>query len=129
MQNTDATTLQGFVADVAESGAQVYTDEATAYSGLPFPHETVKHSVAEYVRDQMHINGMESFWSMMARGYIGVYHKMSPKHLHRYVTEFEGRHNQRGQSTADQMGQVAQGLDGKRMRHEDLIAPTIRDQV
>ena len=40
----------------------VYSDEAAAYEGLPNPHEAVKHSVAEYVRDQAHTNGMESFW-------------------------------------------------------------------
>ena len=120
--DTVAATLQGFVATVAEPGAHIHTDEATAYSGLPFPHETVKHSIAEYVRDQAHIYGMESFCSMMAREYVGIYDKMSPKHLHHYVAEFDGRQNQRSQKTEDQMGEVAQGLDGNRLRYEVLIA-------
>ena len=65
VQDTDKSTLQGFVADTAAPGAQVYTDEAKAYQGMPFPHESVKHSTGEYVRDMAHVNGMESFWSMM----------------------------------------------------------------
>ena len=87
------------------------------------PHESVKHSVSEYVRGQAQPNGMESFWSMLKRGYIGVYHKMSPKHLDRYVTEFSGQQNFRDADTIDQMGCVAKGLLGKRLTYEALIAP------
>lgn len=59
--------------------------------------------MGEYVRGQAHTNGVESFWSTLKRGYIGTYHKMSPKHLNRYVKEFEGCHNVRSQDTLDQM--------------------------
>ena len=97
--------------------------EASAYEGLPFAHESVKHSVAEYVRGMAHTNGVESFWSMLKRAHKGIYHKMSPKHLDRYVTEFEGRHNMREHDTIDQMGAVVLGMDGKRLRYDDLIAP------
>ena len=68
-----------------------------------------------------HTNGMESHWAMLKRGYIGIYHQMSPKHLHRYVTEFDGRHNARPLDTIDQMAVMAQGMDGKRLRYQDLI--------
>ena len=88
---TDKETLQGFVQDWADLQATVYTDEAGAYETLPFDHETVKHSVGEYVRGKAHTNGVESFWSMLKRGYIGTYHHMSPQHLQRYVDEFSGR--------------------------------------
>ena len=50
-------------------------------------HETVKHSVGKYVREQAHTNGIESFWSMLKCGYIGGYHRMSVKYLARYVAE------------------------------------------
>ena len=81
VERTDAETLQGFVAEHAASGAIVYTDDASAYDGIPFDHETVKHSLSEYVKGDVHTNGIESLWSMFKRAHKGIYHKMSPKHL------------------------------------------------
>jgi len=122
VEKTDAETLQGFVTSHTEEGSTVYTDEALAYKGLPRKHEAVRHSVGEYVREMAHTNGIESFWSVMKRGHQGVYHKMSPKHLDRYVQEFAGRHNVREADTVDQMREVVRGMAGKRIRYEDLIA-------
>ena len=122
VESTDKATLQGFVTEHAAPGATVYTDEASAYEGIPFPHEAVKHSVAEYVRDQAHTNGVESFWSMLKRAHKGTFHKMSPKHLDRYVQEFAGKHNIRDMNTAAQMAAVAGGLIGKRLMYKSLIA-------
>ena len=62
---TDAKTLLGFVADHAAEDATVYTDDATAYKGMPFKHDSVRHSTGEYVKDMTHTNGIESFWSML----------------------------------------------------------------
>ena len=120
---TDAATLQGFVGQHAAPGATVYTDEATAYAGLPFPHETVRHSVGEYVRDQAHTNGLESFWAALKRAHDGVFHKMSPKHLDRYVQEFAGKHNVRGRDTRDQLRGLVADMDGQRLTYDALIAP------
>ncbi len=122
VEATDKETLQGFVVDNTTSDTTVYTDEARAYSGLPREHQAVGHGVGEFVREQAHTNGMESFWSMMKRGYTGTYHHMSPKHLHRYVDEFAGRHNDRPVDTIEQMGNMVQGMEGKRLRYCDLIA-------
>ena len=122
VSRTDRETLVGFILDTAKPGATIYTDEAQAYVGMPFIHESVKHSVSEYVRGNAHTNGIESFWSMLARGYVGVYHKMSPKHLQRYISEFEGRNNQRNRNTIDQMGEITCSLTGKRLRYRELIA-------
>ena len=123
VEATDKPTLQGFVYGRTEPNAQVYTDEARAYVGIRRPHEAVRHSVKEFVRGMAHTNGMESFWSMLQRGYIGVYHKMSAKHLHRYVTEFSGRHNSRPPDTAAQMAKMVRGTVGKRLRYIDLAGP------
>lgn len=84
--------------------------------------ESVNHSVKEYVNGQAHTNGIESFWALLKRGYYGTYHKMSAKHLPRYVNEFADRHNIREQDTAWQMAVIAKGFIGKRLRCQDLIA-------
>ena len=60
--NTDAKTLQGFVGERAAKGARVFTDDHGSYEGMPFEHETVKHSISEYVNGMAHTNGIESFW-------------------------------------------------------------------
>ena len=122
VQRTDKATLQEFVTENTEPDTQVYTDEAAAYRGIPRPHESVKHSAREYVHGMAHTNGIESHWAMLKRGYVGVYHQMSVKHLPLYVAEFEGRHNSRPLDTAEQMRIMAQGADGKRMTYGELIA-------
>ena len=122
VERTDAETLQGFVADRAAPGATVMTDEALAYKGMPFDHEAVNHSVGEYVRGMAHTQGIESFWSMLKRGHKGIYHKISPKHLQRYVDEFAGRHNVRDADTIDQMTDLVASMVGKRLMYRDLIA-------
>ena len=119
---TDAKTLQKFVVETAADGATVYTDDASAYKGMPFDHASVRHSVGEYVDGMAHTNGIESFWSMLKRAHKGVYHKISAKHLQRYVDEFAGRHGIRERDTVDQMGKVVAGMVGKRLRYRDLIA-------
>ena len=121
-EKTDAKTLQKFVADTAANGATVYTDDAAAYKGMPFDHASVRHSVGEYVDGMAHTNGIESFWSMLKRAHKGVYHKISEKHLQRYVNEFSGRHGIRAHDTIDQMGALASGMTGKRLTYRNLVA-------
>ena len=101
----------------------MYTDEAAAYVGINRAHESVKHSVGEYVRGMAHTNGLESHWAMLQRGYVGIYHKMSPKHLWRYINEFAGRHNQRPMNTIDQMRLMVSGMNGKRLKYQELTGP------
>lgn len=116
VDSTDAKTLQPFIKESAEKQAGIYTDGATSYDGLPFDHESVNHSVSEYV------NGIESFWALLKRGYHGTYHHLSEKHLNRYVNEFAGRHNIRSNDTIDPMESLARNMQGKRLAHEDLTA-------
>ena len=120
---TDGETLKGFVREHVEPGATVYTDDARAYKGMPeFNHEAVNHSVAEYVRGQAHTNGIESFWAMLKRAHDGTFHKMSPKHLQRYVSEFAGKHNIRDSGTLAQMRDTVAGLVGRNLLYRNLIA-------
>ena len=118
-----APALQGFVVEHTTPDATVYSDDASAYESLPRTHKTVKHSVSEYVRDQVHTNGVESFWSTLKRAHKGVFHKFSPKHLDRYVQEFAGKHNIREADTPNQMRTLVERMDGKRLRYRELIAP------
>ena len=121
VEATDGPTLKGFVRARVAQDADVYTDDAAAYHGLD-NHESVQHGVGEYLRGMAHTNGIESFWSMLKRGYYGTYHRMSPKHLARYVAEFSGRHNIRGRDTIEQMAIISRGMVGKRLKYSDLIA-------
>ena len=122
VDDTDAPTLQGFVADHAAPDAKVYTDDHGGYQGMPFEHETVKHSVGEYVSGMAHTNGIESFWSMLKRAHKGTFHKISPKHLQRYVSEFAGKHNVRDSGTLAQMRHTVARLVGRNLLYRDLIA-------
>ncbi|MXW19195.1 MAG: IS1595 family transposase [Gammaproteobacteria bacterium] len=110
-----------FVLQRAAPRAQVYTDEHSGYQQLPRKHSTVRHSRGEYVRGEVHTQGIESHWALFKRGHKGVYHKMSPKHLQRYVNEFTGRHNMRDLDTRAQMSLIAQRLVGKRLLYKDLV--------
>ena len=123
--DTKKPTLQGFVREHAEPGAAVYTDEHRSYVGLDadFDHESVNHRVGEYVDGMVHTNGMESFWSMLKRAHKGTFHKISPKHLHRYVDEFAGKHNIRDSGILAQMRDTVARLVGRRLLYRDLVAP------
>ena len=121
IKGTDAKTLQSFVLASALTGATVYTDDAKGYRGMPFEHEAVKHSISEYVREQAHTNGIESFWALFKRGYHGTYHHMSSKHLQRYVNEFAGRQGIRELNTIEQMSVLASRMAGKRLSYKTLI--------
>ena len=118
---TDKESLHGFLGKNVAPGSQVYTDEHRGYWGIPFPHESVKHSAKEYVNGMAHTNGIESMWSMLKRGYHGTYHQMSHKHLHRYIKEFAGRHNRRPMDTEAQMSLMAKQGVGKRLRYKELV--------
>ena len=119
--NTDGPTLRGFVADRTASGVTLYTDEHGSYRGLA-NHESVRHSVGEYVRGMAHTNGLESFWSMLKRAHMGTFHKLSPKHLDRYVQEFAGKHNMRESGTLSQMRNTVAQLVGSSLLYRTLTA-------
>ena len=129
IDHADAVTLRGFVAGHAKPGATVYTDGTSPYRGMTgYNHDFVRHSAGEYVKylegAKLHTNGIESFWSMLKRAHKGTFHRLSAKHLQRYVNEFAGRQNIRDRDTIDQMTAVVAGLVGRRLMYRDLIRPT-----
>ena len=118
--DTKAQTLQEFVHEHIGPGAKVYTDSSSSYQSLK-DHETVKHSLMEFVRGDVHTNGVESFWSMLKRAHTGTFHKLSKDHFHRYVSEFVGRHNLRDLDTLAQLEAVVWRMEGTRLRYKDLV--------
>lgn len=122
-------TLVPFVTAHTHADTAVFTDEHGAYRRLPRNHEAVRHGVGEYVRGQAHTNGIESFWSLLKRGYHGTFHHVSAKHLDRYVAEFAGRHNARPLDTAEQMRSTVRGIVGKRLEYADLVADALPGTV
>ena len=123
IENTKRPTLHGFIDESIETGSTVFTDDFKSYEKLvDFDHDSVKHSVGEYVKAQAHINGIETFWAMLKRAHKGTLHKISEKHLNRYIQEFAGRHNIRPLDAQDQMAQIARGMFGKRLKYSELIS-------
>ena len=122
VHGTDKPTLQGFVTEHTAPGARVYTDDASTYEGIPFDHATVKHSLSEYIKSDVHTDGVEPLWSMLKRAHKGTFHELSVKHFDRYVEEFAARHNLRDEDTIDIMAAMLSGVEHKRLRYRDLIA-------
>ena len=104
------------------------TSDAKAYANLPtilnqYQHESVKHSAGEYVRGEIHTNGIESVWSVFKRSLTGTWHHVSNKHLGRYVNEAAFRLNEGNceMDTLDRMEALARGIGGKRLSYQELI--------
>lgn len=89
----------------------------------------VRHSVSEYVRDQAHTNGIESFWAMLKRGYHGTCRHMSIKHLNRYIKEFANRHHVRNPDTIEQMVRIATNVANSCLKLADLTGKSWRNYM
>jgi transposase-like protein len=121
INGTERKDLHEAIAKHVRAGSTVYTDCHASYNGLHgYHHEAVKHSVGEYVRAQAHTNGVESFWALLKRGYYGIYHYMSPKHLNRYVNEFSFRHNTAKVGTMDFMDKTIEKMINCRITYKEL---------
>jgi transposase-like protein len=103
-ENLKNDTLISNITDKVQTGSFVYTDEHRGYNGLHrlgFLHNRVRHSRFEFVVGDAHTNTIESFWALFKRGYHGIYHWMSKKHMQRYVDEFVFRFNRRSGESKD----------------------------
>jgi len=97
IEGNDLGTVQQAIFDNVEVGSTLYTDEHKAFSGLDgllFKHRSVNHSAGVFGRGPVNTNSIESVWAVMKRGFYGVYHHASEKHLGRYVDEFTFRLNE-----------------------------------
>jgi hypothetical protein len=108
----------------ADRKTSIVTDEAQVYPDVTFGfinHSTVNHSAEEYVRGDVHTNTIEGFFSVFKRGMKGVYQHCGEKHLHRYLTEFDFRYNNRmglGADDSERAVRAVRGSTGKRLTYQ-----------
>lgn len=105
--------------------SRILTDDHRVYQsvGKYFAggHETVRHSVHEYARGDVHTNTIEGFFGLVRRSLDGIYHSVSKKHLHRYLGEFEFRYNNRKLSDGERAVLAIRQSDGKRLTHKECV--------
>jgi transposase-like protein len=118
-------TLKGLIRKHVHLSSRILTDEWSGYRGIGKEyaggHETVRHSMKEYVRGTVHTNSIEGFFGMLRRGLNGIYHSVSKKHLHRYLAEFEFRHNNRNISDGQRTVAAIKAAQGKRLTYAQQI--------
>ncbi len=84
-------------------------------------HDAVDHGIGEYVRGEAHTNTIEGYFSILERGIVGTYYHVSPKHLKRYLAEFDFRYNERavlGVNDAERAEKALSGAIGKRLTYQ-----------
>jgi transposase-like protein len=121
VRNREKGTVQAAIRAAAEPGAAVYTDALMSYAGLAneYVHQVVDHAV-EYVRDNVHTNGMENFWSLFKRALKGTYVSVEPAHLNAYTVEQTFRFNERKDVDGGRFRTVLANVTGKRVTYKEL---------
>ena len=119
------------VKDNVKRQTRIHTDESRLYGDIAdhfAAHETVHHSSNEYARGDVHTNTIEGYFSIFKRGMKGVYQHCDEKHLHRYLSEFDFRYNNRtalGVSDAERADKIIKGAEGKRLTYRRPDSATL----
>src|SRR5215216_5171213 len=121
VSNTKRDTLQGGIREHVEKGSAVYSDALQSYIGLAgeYDHKVVDHA-EKYVDGQVHVNGVENFWSLLKRGLHGTYVSVQPWHLFRYIDERVFTYNERGLTDLDRFLVVLGTVAGRRLTYRVL---------
>jgi hypothetical protein len=120
--DTSGPTLQGVVREYVEGGSYVFSDAWRSYNGLSadYVHQVIDHA-EEYVRGNVHTNGIENFWSLLKRGLKGTYVSVEPFHLFRYLDEQAFRYNNRkDMDDRDRLAVAVSQIVGKRLTYKAL---------
>jgi transposase-like protein len=119
----DKDNLQGEIKKHVSSGSEIFTDALKSYQGLPeeFKHDFVDHAV-QYVRDNVHTNGLENFFSLLKRMLKGTYVSVDAGHLPAYLDEQTFRYNERKDDDAGRFVKIAGSVNGKRLTYKQLTA-------
>ncbi|HEX2786575.1 MAG TPA: IS1595 family transposase [Ignavibacteria bacterium] len=119
----DAVTLVPIILDNVDRNATIMTDEFGGYYHLGKiykEHGVINHQSKMYVRGEVHTQCIDNFWSLLKRGIIGIYHQVSPKHLHRYCNEFAYRFNTKESSDVNRFAYTFSQINGK-LQYKTLI--------
>jgi transposase-like protein len=119
--NRERDTLQKEVRANVAAGSQVFTDELASYTGLDkdYVHQFVNHA-EEYVRGNVHTNGIENYWSLLKRCVKGTYVSVEPFHLFRYLDEQAFRYNERKDNDGARFAHVLSQVTGRRLTYKNL---------
>ena len=123
--DTKRATLHGFIGRTVKDEAEaIYTDELASYLGIEdhnTRHETVNHSIEEWVVGDVHTNSIEGVWSLFKRSIIGAFHKITVKHLPRYLEELEWRYSNRDNDHifVDTLRRI---VNTEHLEYKDLVA-------
>ncbi len=131
LPNTTAEILHPIMLNHLPPGSTLITDSFKSYYGLEnhYTHIKVKPDPDTYkTGGELHTNGIENFWSTFKRGYVGIYHYMSPKHLHRYTNEFGYRFNNREYSGVEKFADVVKNSGKVRLNYKKLVGNKISPQ-
>lgn len=126
VDRADKVTVAQIVTQNVAKEATLFTDESRLYTGADAhvsSHETIHHAKGEYARGQVHTNTIEGYFSIFKRGMKGVYQHCDEKHLHRYLSEFDFRYNNRvglGYNDEDRSKALLKGVVGKRLTYQTV---------
>lgn len=128
VDNTKAVTIGDTVKANVAPDAKLMSDESYKYRNVlaDYERQTVNHSKLEWVRGDVHTNGVEGFWSVMKRGIYGIYHQVSTKHLQRYCNEFSYRFNSRNLQDGFRFEETLTNLEG-RITYKKLTFDAVRE--
>lgn len=128
--NTKKGTLQKEIREHVLAGSAIFTDALKSYEGLDeFQHEVVDHAV-EYVRGEVHTNGLENFWSLLKHGINGTYVSVEPFHLFRYLDEQAFRYNNRkSMNDKDRFDLAVSLMVGKRLTFDQLTGKVMDERM
>ena len=125
VKNRKKKTLQAEVSRHVAAGSEVHTDDLASYEDLSeaYIHEVINHA-EEYVRGDVHTNGMENFWSLLKRGLKGTCVSVEPFHLFRYLDEQVFRFNARHGVDFDRFREVLSNIVGRRLTYSEVTGKT-----
>jgi transposase-like protein len=120
--------LQGAVNNHVEAGSTVYSDSLRSYDRRQedYAHNVINHA-EEYVRGNVHTNGIENFWSLLKRSIGGTYVSVEPFHLFRYLDEQSFRFNKRKASDFERFFEAAKTVTGRRLTFKELTGKDVNN--